>query len=86
MPPGSYEYRFVVDGQWVDDPEVNELIPNPFGSANAVLEVGVPAPTETVRPRAATRAEEPTKRSAQTPSPRATAPRGVLASGAAMSR
>jgi 1,4-alpha-glucan branching enzyme len=20
LPPGSYEYRFVVDGEWVDDP------------------------------------------------------------------
>jgi len=37
LPPGSYEYRFVVDGEWVDDPAATELIPNSFGTANAVL-------------------------------------------------
>lgn len=39
LPPGRYEYRFVVDGQWADDPAAIELIPNPFGTANAVIEV-----------------------------------------------
>lgn len=37
--PGRYEYRLVVDGQWVDDPAATELIPNPFGTENAVLVV-----------------------------------------------
>ena len=37
--PGRYEYRFVVDGEWVDDPAATELIPNLFGTANAVLVV-----------------------------------------------
>ena len=48
LPPGRYEYRFVVDGQWVDDPSATELIPNPFGTANAVLEV---RPATLPRPR-----------------------------------
>ena len=39
LSPGRYEYRFVVDGQWVDDPAAKEFIPNPFGGANAVLVV-----------------------------------------------
>jgi 1,4-alpha-glucan branching enzyme len=39
LPPGRYEYRLVVDGQWVDDPAATELVPNPFGTANAVLTV-----------------------------------------------
>jgi 1,4-alpha-glucan branching enzyme len=39
LPPGRYEYRFVVDGQWVDDPAAIDLIPNSFGTANAVLVV-----------------------------------------------
>ena len=39
LPPGRYEYRLVVDGQWVDDPAATELIPNAFGTANAVLVV-----------------------------------------------
>lgn len=86
LAPGRYEYRFVVDGQWVDDPAATELIPNPLGTANAVLEVRAPATPASVKPRAATRAEQTIKRPAQTPSPRATAPRGVSTSGAAMSR
>lgn len=44
LAPGRYEYRFVVDGQWVDDPAATEFIPNPFGTANAVLVVAVPKP------------------------------------------
>ena len=44
LAPGRYEYRFVVDGQWVDDPAATELIPNPFGTANAVLVVAAPQP------------------------------------------
>ena len=39
LPPGRYEYRFVVDGEWMDDPEATDLIPNLFGTANAVLVV-----------------------------------------------
>jgi len=40
LPPGRYEYRFVVDGQWVDNaPAPKETVPNPFGGLNAVLVV-----------------------------------------------
>ena len=39
LAPGRYEYRFVVDGQWVDDPAAKDFAPNPFGAANAVLVV-----------------------------------------------
>lgn len=44
LPPGRYEYRFVVDGEWADDPAASELIPNSFGTANAVLVVAAPQP------------------------------------------
>ena len=37
LPPGRYEYRLVVDGQWIDDPAAKETVPNPFGGFNAVL-------------------------------------------------
>jgi 1,4-alpha-glucan branching enzyme len=40
LPPGRYEYRFVVDGEWISDPVVPEQAPNPHGSFNSVLEVG----------------------------------------------
>jgi 1,4-alpha-glucan branching enzyme len=35
--PGRYEYMFVVDGQWVADPNAKEFAPNPFGGQNSVL-------------------------------------------------
>lgn len=43
LPPGAYEYRFVVDGCWCDDPNATETVPNPFGGHNAVLRVAASA-------------------------------------------
>ena len=37
LPPGRYEYRLVVDGQWICDPAAADTVPNPFGGHNAVL-------------------------------------------------
>ena len=37
LSPGRYEYRFVVDGQWVSDPKARESATNEFGSTNSVL-------------------------------------------------
>jgi 1,4-alpha-glucan branching enzyme len=37
--PGSYEYCFVVDGEWMPDPLARETVANPFGGRNSVLEV-----------------------------------------------
>jgi 1,4-alpha-glucan branching enzyme len=34
---GRYEYRFVVDGQWIDDPEAVQRVANPHGGFNSVL-------------------------------------------------
>lgn len=39
--PGHYEYRFVVDGQWMDDPKAQACVSNPHGGVNAVLVVPV---------------------------------------------
>jgi len=39
LPPGDYEYRFIVDGEWVDDPLAGRVVPNPYGSVNGVLHV-----------------------------------------------
>jgi 1,4-alpha-glucan branching enzyme len=36
---GFYEYRFVVDGVWQDDPENPEKSMNEFGSYNSVLDI-----------------------------------------------
>jgi 1,4-alpha-glucan branching enzyme len=39
LPAGRYEYRFVVDGQWISDPRAKECVQNAFGSTNSVLVV-----------------------------------------------
>ena len=39
LPPGIYEYRFVVDGKWMSDPTAAETALNPFGQVNSVVKV-----------------------------------------------
>lgn len=34
--PGQHEYRFIVDGQWTDDPRCESRKPNPFGGENCL--------------------------------------------------
>jgi 1,4-alpha-glucan branching enzyme len=36
LPPGQYEYRLLVDGEWRDDPDCPNREPNEFGSENCV--------------------------------------------------
>lgn len=42
LKPGQYEYRFVVDGQWRDDPMAARFIANSFGGLNCVIQVQAP--------------------------------------------
>ncbi|OGX18372.1 MAG: hypothetical protein A3K83_06040 [Omnitrophica WOR_2 bacterium RBG_13_44_8b] len=37
--PGKYEYKFVVDGNWLNDPRCTSCTTNNFGSQNCVVEV-----------------------------------------------
>jgi 1,4-alpha-glucan branching enzyme len=46
LPPGRYEYKFLVDGRWCCDPASNggpyqgpDCVGNPFGTQNRVIEV-----------------------------------------------
>jgi len=39
LAPGTYQYRFIVDGEWHDDPTCTLRIPNEFGTANMLREV-----------------------------------------------
>jgi 1,4-alpha-glucan branching enzyme len=39
LKPGTYEYMFVVDGEWREDPLNPNRIPNPHGGFNSVREV-----------------------------------------------
>jgi 1,4-alpha-glucan branching enzyme len=42
LPPGRYEYRLVIDNEWISDPLAVETAPNPFGGVNSVLNVSPP--------------------------------------------
>lgn len=46
LPPGRYEYKFVVDGCWCcdaddDEESLRDCVPNPFGSMNRVVDVPI---------------------------------------------
>ncbi len=36
LAPGKHAYRFLVDGEWRDDPECMQRVPNPFGGQDMV--------------------------------------------------
>jgi|JI10StandDraft_1071094.scaffolds.fasta_scaffold353287_3 1,4-alpha-glucan branching enzyme len=37
LAPGCHEYRFIVDGIWVADPNNPRTAPNPFGGRNSLI-------------------------------------------------
>lgn len=39
LKPGRYEYKFLVDGSWTNDPKCNSCVSNSFGTQNCVIEV-----------------------------------------------
>jgi 1,4-alpha-glucan branching enzyme len=39
LKPGKYEYKFVVDGTWVEDPENPDKVPDPYEGNNSVITV-----------------------------------------------
>jgi hypothetical protein len=39
LSPGEYAYRFIVDGEWFDDPAPFEILSNPFGTVNSVIRI-----------------------------------------------
>ncbi len=39
LAPGTYHYRFFVDGQWCDDPQCKVRVRNAFGTLNDVIQV-----------------------------------------------
>ena len=39
LAPGSYEYKFVIDGTWCADPENTNSVPNDQGTFNSVIDV-----------------------------------------------
>ncbi len=39
LSPGKYEYKYFVDETWAQDIPSAELVPNPFGTNNCVIDV-----------------------------------------------
>ncbi len=39
LPPGHYEYKFYVDGNWFEGSIDREQVSNPFGTYNFVFEI-----------------------------------------------
>lgn len=39
LPPGTYQYRFIIDGAWQEDPSNPEQVPNFSGGFNSLLHV-----------------------------------------------
>jgi len=39
VPSGTHEYKFLIDGRWVTDPDHGHRAPNPYGSFNSVARV-----------------------------------------------
>jgi len=39
LSPGRYEYKFIVDGEWLHDAKAGESAPNIHGSLNSVVRV-----------------------------------------------
>lgn len=39
LKPGKYRYKFVVDGQWIQDPQNSQTETNPFGGVDSVITV-----------------------------------------------
>ncbi|MBM3245328.1 MAG: hypothetical protein FJZ15_06020, partial [Candidatus Omnitrophica bacterium] len=39
LDPGKYHYRFVIDGEWIEDPSNPQKEKNAFGSMNSLIEI-----------------------------------------------
>lgn len=39
LSPGTYEYKFLIDGDWKEDPQNYQTCSNGFGTQNSVLNV-----------------------------------------------
>jgi 1,4-alpha-glucan branching enzyme len=37
LAPGQYEYKFIIDGHWKEDPQNDQVCLNCFGTVNSVM-------------------------------------------------
>ena len=40
LPPGCHQYKFILDGQWVEDPDNSDWAVSDMGTINSVVAVG----------------------------------------------
>jgi hypothetical protein len=40
LDPGTYEYKFIADGNWLEDPDNPDKKSDPFGGSNSVVTIG----------------------------------------------
>jgi hypothetical protein len=41
---GEYQFRYVADENWLNDPAADAEVPNAFGSSNSVVRIEIPVP------------------------------------------
>jgi hypothetical protein len=41
LEPGQYQYKFVVDGSWICDPDAERQVANPYGTLNSVVNTAI---------------------------------------------
>lgn len=39
LPQGDYQYKFIVDGMWFNDPRADSQVMNRYGTLNSVIRV-----------------------------------------------
>ncbi|MBL7071759.1 MAG: AAA family ATPase [Candidatus Omnitrophica bacterium] len=39
LKPGTYKYKFIVDGEWIHDPRNSKSVPNDFGGVDSLLTI-----------------------------------------------
>jgi len=39
LKPGRYEYKFIIDGTWVNDPKCSQFSWNNLGSQNSLIDI-----------------------------------------------
>ena len=39
LAPGEYQYKFIVDGIWFNDPQAQEQVMNPYGTSNSIVRI-----------------------------------------------
>jgi len=39
LPPGRYEYKFIINGEWRDDSACPAWVTNEYGTRNSLLQI-----------------------------------------------